>query len=164
MKELWAAANVTLTETSYDQAGFTFKLTRLWSKYIYLYYIPSALCVLASLNSFFVKPEVEKLKKIFEIGAEEPSLRKGWVELRQGQLVSNPLDYLGATRLELEICVDQLEGGTQAGPRQERFRDGVAGHDWRDAPRLGAEEPTRAGLPEVEGGWVGKAGHAEMRR
>ena len=107
---------------------------------------------------------VEKLKKIFEIGAEEPSLRKGWVELRQRQLVSNPLDYLGATRLELEICVDQLEGGTQAGPRQERYRDGVAGHDWRDAPRLGAEEPTRAGLPGVEGGWVGKAGHAEMRR
>ena len=107
---------------------------------------------------------VEKLKKIFEIGAEEPSLRKGWVELRQRQPVSNPLDYLGATRLELEICVDQLEGGTQAGPRQERYRDGVAGYDWRDAPRLGAEEPTRAGLPGVEGGWVGKAGHAEMRR
>ena len=77
---------------------------------------------------------VEKLKKIFEIGTEEPSLRKGWVELRQRQSVSNPLDNFGATRLELEICVDQLEGGTQNGPRQERYRDGVAGYDWMDAP------------------------------
>ena len=47
-----------LPETHYHQAGITFKLTRLWSKYIYLYYIPSGLCVLASLNSFLIKPEV----------------------------------------------------------------------------------------------------------
>ena len=47
-----------LPETHYHQAGITFKLTRLWSKYVYLYYIPSGLCVLASLNSFLIKPEV----------------------------------------------------------------------------------------------------------
>ena len=59
-RELWEAEGVPLPETHYHQAGLTYKLTRLWSKYVYLYYIPSGLCVLASLNSFLIKPEVNK--------------------------------------------------------------------------------------------------------
>ena len=55
---MWEAAGVPLPETHRYQAGLTFRLKRMWSKYIYLYYIPSALCVLVSLNSFFIKPEV----------------------------------------------------------------------------------------------------------
>ena len=73
------------------------------------------------------------------------------------------MDNPETARQELDICADQLEGGRQTGPRQEGDRDGVAGSDWSDAPRLGAEELTRAGLPGVERGWVGKAGYAEMR-
>ena len=59
-RELWEAEGVPLPETHKHQAGFTYKLTRMWSKYVYLYYIPSGLCVLASLNSFLIKPEVNK--------------------------------------------------------------------------------------------------------
>ena len=105
---------------------------------------------------------VEKLKKIFEIGNENSSLRKGCVGLRQRQPVVNPLDNLEKARRELHICADQLEEGRQTGPRQEGDRAGLAIRDWSDAPGLGAEDPTRAGLPRVEGGWVGKAGYAEI--
>ena len=59
-RELWEAGGVPLPETHYHQAGLTYKLTRMWSKYVYLYNIPSGLCVLASLNSFLIKPEVNK--------------------------------------------------------------------------------------------------------
>jgi len=57
-RDMWEASGVPLPETHRYQAGLTFVLTRKWSKYIYLYYIPSALCVLVSLNSFFIKPQV----------------------------------------------------------------------------------------------------------
>ena len=49
-------------EMVYDQRGFTYKLTRQWSKYIFIYYIPTSMCVLISWMSFFVKPEVIKIK------------------------------------------------------------------------------------------------------
>ena len=49
--------NMSENSFTYDQAGFTYKLTRIWSRYVFVYYIPSTLCVLASWISFFVKPE-----------------------------------------------------------------------------------------------------------
>ena len=57
-RDMWEASGVPLPETHRYQAGLTFRLTRKWSKYVYLYYIPSALCVLVSFNSFFIKPQV----------------------------------------------------------------------------------------------------------
>ena len=67
------------------------------------------------------------------------------------------MDNPETARQELDICVDQLERGEQTGPRQEGDRDGVPSGDWSDAPGLGADDPTRAGLPWVEGSWGGQA-------
>ena len=61
----------------------------------------------------------------------------------------NLLDNPGATRQELEICVDQLERGKQTGHRQEGDRDVVPISDWSQTPGQGPDDPTRAGLPRV---------------
>ena len=42
----------------YSQTGFVFKLSRRWSRYIFIYYLPSALCVVTSWASFLINPQV----------------------------------------------------------------------------------------------------------
>jgi len=37
----------------WSKAGFVFQLERKWTRYIFIYYIPSSLCVITSWASFF---------------------------------------------------------------------------------------------------------------
>ena len=43
---------------TWSQSGFHFHLVRRWTRYIFIYYIPSALCVLASWASFLIGLDV----------------------------------------------------------------------------------------------------------
>jgi len=41
-----------------SQTGFVFQLKRRWTRYIFIYYIPSSLCVITSWVSFLISPQV----------------------------------------------------------------------------------------------------------
>ena len=41
-----------------SQTGFIFQLKRRWTRYIFIYYVPSALCVITSWVSFLISPQV----------------------------------------------------------------------------------------------------------
>ena len=45
-------------ELSWSRTGFQFMLKRRWSRYIFIYYIPSALCVFISWTSFLIDLDV----------------------------------------------------------------------------------------------------------
>ena len=42
----------------WSKAGFVLQLERKWTRYIFIYYIPSALCVITSWASFLISPQV----------------------------------------------------------------------------------------------------------
>ena len=42
----------------WSKAGFVFHLERKWTRYVFIYYIPSALCVITSWASFLISPQV----------------------------------------------------------------------------------------------------------
>merc|ERR1719244_520867 len=39
---------------AWSKAGFVFQLERKWTRYIFIYYIPSSLCVITSWASFLI--------------------------------------------------------------------------------------------------------------
>jgi len=49
---------VSSSKWRYSQTGFIFQLSRRWSRYIFIYYLPSGLCVLTSWASFLINPQV----------------------------------------------------------------------------------------------------------
>ena len=42
----------------WSQTGFVFQLSRRWTRYIFIYYLPSSLCVITSWASFLINPQV----------------------------------------------------------------------------------------------------------
>ena len=42
----------------WSQTGFVFHLSRRWTRYIFIYYLPSGLCVITSWASFLINPQV----------------------------------------------------------------------------------------------------------
>ena len=49
---------ITFSYWTWSQTGFVFQLSRRWTRYIFIYYLPSALCVITSWASFLINPEV----------------------------------------------------------------------------------------------------------
>ena len=47
----------------WSQTGIVFNLSRRWTRYIFIYYLPSALCVVASWASFLINPQVSDFNK-----------------------------------------------------------------------------------------------------
>merc|ERR1712013_481143 len=43
---------------AWAQAGFAFHLSRRWTRYIFIYYLPSSLCTITSWASFLINPQV----------------------------------------------------------------------------------------------------------
>ena len=54
---------------------------------------------------------------------------------------------MNGTRLGLQLCDGQWEGGTRTGPRDTGQKAGQPSCDWPWLSEMGTAGPTRAGMP-----------------